>query len=53
MQCVFSELRTEFYIPEYGILHSHRRKSLKSYIELVIFAAKIVIDRLSAALKQL
>jgi hypothetical protein len=24
----------DFYIPEDGILHSHRRQSLKSYIEL-------------------
>jgi hypothetical protein len=24
-----------FYIPEYGILHSHRRENLKSYMELI------------------
>jgi hypothetical protein len=27
-----------FYIPEDGILHSHRRENLKSYIELTGFA---------------
>jgi hypothetical protein len=32
--CVFCQVRTGFYIPEDGILHSHPRESLKSYIAL-------------------
>jgi hypothetical protein len=27
-----------FYIPEHGILHSHRRENLKSYIALIAWA---------------
>jgi hypothetical protein len=27
-----------FYIPEYGILHNHRRENLKSYIVLIGWA---------------
>jgi hypothetical protein len=27
-----------FYIPEYSVLHSHRRKNLKSYISLTVLA---------------
>jgi hypothetical protein len=32
--CVSCEVRTGFYIPEDGILHSHCRENLKSYIAL-------------------
>jgi hypothetical protein len=30
-----------FYNPEDDILHSHRRENLKSYIEIIVFAANL------------
>jgi hypothetical protein len=31
-----------FYIPEDGVLHSHRRENLKSYISLRCFGSDLV-----------
>jgi hypothetical protein len=38
-----------FYIPEDGILHSHRREDLKSYIEMLEFLNGIRFNHMTKA----
>jgi hypothetical protein len=38
---------TQHYIPEGGILHSHRRENLKSYIIIFLHTDKCILSRLN------